>query len=58
MGGACRANGEIRHAYVILVGKPEEKRSLGRTRYSWKDNIKMGSRKFVGRFALNSFYPE
>jgi hypothetical protein len=28
MGGACRANGETRNAYKILVGKPEGKRSL------------------------------
>ena len=25
----------------VLVGKPEEKRSLGRPRHRWKDNIKM-----------------
>jgi len=25
-----------------LVGKPEEKRALGRSRRSWDDNIKMG----------------
>jgi hypothetical protein len=24
----------------ILVGKPEEKRPLGRSRYRWDDNIK------------------
>jgi hypothetical protein len=27
--------GEMRKAYNILVGKPEEKRSLGRPRYRW-----------------------
>jgi hypothetical protein len=26
----------------ILVGKPEEKRPLGRPRLGWEDNIKMG----------------
>jgi hypothetical protein len=26
----------------ILVGKPEGKRSLGRPRRKWEDNIKMG----------------
>jgi hypothetical protein len=31
--------GEKRDAYRILVGKPEEKRSL--ERYRWVDNIKM-----------------
>jgi hypothetical protein len=30
--GACR----------VLVAKPEEKRSLGRSRCRWKDNIKTG----------------
>jgi hypothetical protein len=29
--------GERRGAYRILVGKPEEKRPLGRTRRRWED---------------------
>jgi hypothetical protein len=33
--------GETRNAYGILVGKPEEKRPLGRPRRRWVDNIKM-----------------
>jgi hypothetical protein len=33
--------GETRHAYRILVGKPEGKRPLGRQRRRWVDNIKM-----------------
>jgi hypothetical protein len=33
--------GERRNAYRILVGKPEEKRPLGRPRRRWEDNIKM-----------------
>jgi hypothetical protein len=33
--------GEKRCAYNVLVGKPEGKRSLGRSRRRWKDNIKM-----------------
>jgi hypothetical protein len=32
---------EIRIAYKILVGKPEGKRPLGKTRRRWEDNIKM-----------------
>jgi hypothetical protein len=32
---------EKRDAYRILVGKPERKRSLGRSRRRWMDNIKM-----------------
>jgi hypothetical protein len=38
---ACCTNGEKRNAYRILVGKPEDKRPLGRPRYMWVDNIKM-----------------
>jgi hypothetical protein len=33
--------GEKRTAYRLLVGKPEGKRSLGRPRHGWLDNIKM-----------------
>jgi hypothetical protein len=41
MGGPFSANGEKRNAYRLLVGKPEGKRSLGRPRRRWVDNIKM-----------------
>jgi hypothetical protein len=41
MGRACSTNGEMRNAYGILVGKPEGKRSLGRTRDRWVNNIKI-----------------
>jgi hypothetical protein len=34
-----------RNAYKILVGKPEEKRPLGRRRRLWVDNIKMDLRE-------------
>jgi hypothetical protein len=30
-----------RNSYKILVGKPEEKRPLGRPRCRWEDNIEM-----------------
>jgi hypothetical protein len=33
--------GEKRGAYRILVGRPEGRRPLGRSRRRWKDNIKM-----------------
>jgi hypothetical protein len=36
---------EKRNAYRILVGKQEEKRSLGRPRRSWVDNFKMDLRE-------------
>jgi hypothetical protein len=38
----CR---EKRNAYRILVGKPEGKRPLARTRRRWVDNIKMDIRE-------------
>ena len=33
--------GARRSAYRVLVGKPEGKRSLGRPRHRWEDNIQM-----------------
>ena len=33
--------GEKKNAYSILVKKPEEKKSVGRTMHMWKDNIKV-----------------
>jgi hypothetical protein len=33
--------GDRRGVYRILVGNPEGKRALGRSRRSWEDNIKM-----------------
>jgi hypothetical protein len=33
--------GEKRGAYRILMGRPEGRRSLGRPRLRWEDNIKM-----------------
>jgi len=45
MGGTCSTMGERRGLYRVLVGKPEEKRPLGRTRRSWEDNIKMDLQK-------------
>ena len=38
---------ESRNAYRILVGKPERKRSLGRPKRRWQDNIKMDLMKVV-----------
>jgi hypothetical protein len=34
-----------KNAYRILVGKPEGKRPLGRSRHRWVDNIKMDLRE-------------
>jgi hypothetical protein len=33
--------GEMINVYNILVGKPEERRSLGKHRRRWDDNIRM-----------------
>jgi hypothetical protein len=45
MGRACSTNGEKMNAYRMLVGKPEGKRPLGRTRRRWVNNIKMDLRE-------------
>ena len=36
---------QSRNAYGVLVGKPEEKRRLGRSRHRWEDNIKIDLRE-------------
>jgi hypothetical protein len=41
IGGACSMNGARRGVYRALVGKPGGKRSQGRPRHRWEDNIKM-----------------
>jgi hypothetical protein len=33
--------GEKTGVYRVLVGRPEERRPLGRPRLRWKDNIKI-----------------
>ena len=45
MGGACSAYGGRREAYRVLVGKPEGKRPLRKSRRRWEDNIKMDLQK-------------
>jgi hypothetical protein len=45
MGKACSTNGEKRNAHTILEGKPEGKRTLGRPRHRWVDNIQMDLRE-------------
>jgi hypothetical protein len=37
--------GEGRGVYRVLVGRPEGKRPLERSRRRWEDNIKLGLRK-------------
>jgi hypothetical protein len=33
--------GEKKNAYRLLVGKPDGKRPIGRSRHRWVDNIKI-----------------
>jgi len=39
---------EMKDVYRILVGKPEGKRPLARSRLRWKDNIKMDLQEVIG----------
>jgi hypothetical protein len=41
MGRAWRTNWEKKNAYMLLVGNPEVKSSLGRPRCRREDNVKM-----------------
>jgi hypothetical protein len=43
--GHVARSGEGRNKYMILVGKPEGKRPLGRSRCRWMDNNKMDLRE-------------
>jgi hypothetical protein len=48
MARACSTNGAKMNAYRILVGKPEGKRPLGRSRNRWENDIKKDVRE-IGR---------
>jgi len=41
MGGACSTYVGEERLYRVLVGKPEGKRPLERSRLGWEDNIRM-----------------
>ena len=41
MGGTCSTYGNTRGVYRVLVGKPGGKKTFGRHRSRWEDNIKM-----------------
>jgi hypothetical protein len=43
--GHVACMGEVRGAYNILVGRPEGRRTLGRPRRGWEDNINMDLRE-------------
>jgi hypothetical protein len=54
LAGHLTRMGENKNAYRILVGKPEEKRALGRPRRKWVDNIKMDlNRDRMGWYGLD-----
>jgi hypothetical protein len=43
--------GEVRKVCKTLVGKPEGKRSLGRPKHRWEDEIRMDVRA-IGRWGV------
>jgi hypothetical protein len=45
VGRTCGIHGGGERCYRVLVGRPKGKRSLGRPRHKWKDNIKMDLRE-------------
>jgi hypothetical protein len=47
--------GELRNGYMVLIGKPEGKRPLERSRRRLEDNIKIDS-EFVGFWTLSIVY--
>jgi len=44
--------GERRVVYRVLVGKPERKKPLGRSRHRWEDNIKLELQKVRWRAVI------
>jgi hypothetical protein len=48
MGWACGAYVEGGGVHMVLVGKPEGTRPLGRSRRRWEDNIKMDLQEVGG----------
>jgi hypothetical protein len=51
-GGICSTHGEMRHECNILVGEPEEKRPLERSKCRGKINIRIDLRE-IGRGVVN-----
>jgi hypothetical protein len=39
--GLLASVGDVRNAYAILVGKPEDKKSVGRLKRTWEDNTEI-----------------
>jgi hypothetical protein len=55
MGRAFSTNGEKRDAYMILLGKPEGRRPIGRCSSRWDDNTKIDVRE-IGWGGTNWIY--
>jgi hypothetical protein len=45
--------GDSRGAYKVLVAKPDGKKTLGRPRRRWEDNIKTSLRSGMGMDGLD-----
>jgi hypothetical protein len=45
VGWTCGSHGEGIDVYRVLVGRPEDKRPLGRPGRGWEDNINMDLRE-------------
>jgi len=45
MGQACRLYGRWERCVQDFYGKPEEKRTLGRPRHRWEDNMEMSLKR-------------
>jgi hypothetical protein len=55
MGGHAKRIKQMRNVHIILVGKPEMKKQLERTRLEWEDNFGMDVCKVVWK-VLNWFH--
>jgi hypothetical protein len=47
MGGTCSTYGERRDVYRVLVVKPDNKRTFGKPRLRWENNIKIDLQEVV-----------
>jgi hypothetical protein len=52
--GHVKRTGEGRDVYSVLVGRPEDKKLLGRPRRRWEDNLKMDLRE-IGSMGRTGF---
>jgi hypothetical protein len=50
-GEACRTHESYQKSIKGLVGKPEDRRPLGRLKHGWKNNIQMAVREMWAGFS-------